>query len=615
MKTITDASTHALPNKKKHKNRKVNLYHLTKYFTKLILVDKAFLALSAIFVALTCVFAILVSTSEQKIVMLNWYFLINVVLLFVLLTRLVTYFLHNKFADQTLTIILQQKTPRIFVFTSIWLSIFLITTLLQCATSALIIGINVNNLPAVRYLFINLVMQVVSIIFIMAFISLITMLLKQQIISIILSFILLSIFLASLPQQLFNSKMETINITLVKEDKSEIRYKASEINHAFVLNENIKKGQIKFPHLSKYINDFYVNNKFTRSNYDEKEVLQNRLKMWNELGIINPNTETLLIDGKDNIDLKIKSVKLKEMVQDDKFTNKDVVNVSLTFKNAFKSIKDINQVYKQTTNKKHKLVLKDLIEFFGYYNTYLKTTLPKNATVEKVEHEFWKLNFREFGKYLSLQIGTEADSNSILKNDKAQKTIDNSLFLPYFVNNYYSQSKNDLLLFYNDVFDDQVYAQNYINLMNAFEKKMHTELFMRVLEENFINQTSDYVTITNAAIVNDQNYRDYVNYVDNHQLLTTLLFPASINSFFEEKAGKEWNKYWFALNTRSTIDFTNQDNFFFTKMKFKFANNPKTKKLTQVIKPNMNIYIYIQVGFFLIAMFGSAYIFVRKDLK
>ncbi|PPE06106.1 hypothetical protein [Williamsoniiplasma lucivorax] len=603
---------------KKANANKVRFYHLLSYFIKLILIDKAFIILTTIFIIASIIFAVVGNFNDTVIIIFNWYFLANVVLMFILNTRLITYFFHNKFADQTMTIIIQQKTARFFVLISIWLSIFIVLAALQSLTSGLMIAINFANYAAVKYLIVNLVFQIVSIAFLIAFFSFITLLLKQQIISIILSFILLSIFLSSLPQQLFNSKMESTIITLKKEGGNDVRYKASDIYHAFTFNEHVKDGHIKFPHLSKYINDFYVTNKFIKNEFENSDVIEPRFKMWNDLGIINLEAQPMLgNDGSNIIPLKILTVNDRSGAVG--FERDDVVNVKLTFKNTFKSIAEIKEVY-QNAPDETKLILGDFIDFYEYYQNYINSLYGQSLGQEALIQKFWQMNYREFGRYLSLQIEENSEiikSVPTKENQPVVKKIDKQFFENYFFKNFYvdNEVKNRDLLFYADIESEPQYAKNYQDLIHALEKQMNIELFARILEENFINQTSDYVVITNASIVKDENYNNYISYINNNNLVNTFLFPAGINSIFEQRAGKEWNKYWFNLNTTSKIDFSTQDNLFFTKAKFRFAENPETNKVTEMIKPDMNVYIYIQVAFFVIEIVSAMYVFIRRDLK
>lgn len=127
------------------KGSTVSFYRLLSYFVKLIFIDKAFLIIFGIGIAFGVGFGILGSFQDSSIVVFNWYYLINTVLLLLLVAKLVTYFLHNKFEDQTMTIIIQQKTKRIYILLSIWLAIFLSILVLNLLATTSMILLNVNN--------------------------------------------------------------------------------------------------------------------------------------------------------------------------------------------------------------------------------------------------------------------------------------------------------------------------------------------------------------------------------------------------------------------------------------------------------------------------------------
>ncbi|WP_027062987.1 ABC transporter permease [Mesoplasma seiffertii] len=603
------------------KGSTVSFYRLLSYFIKLIFIDKAFLIIFGIGIAFGIGFGILASVQKSPITIFNWYYLINTVLLLLLIARLVTYFLHNKFEDQTMTIIIQQKTKRIYILLSIWLAIFLSVLVLNLIATMAMVLLNVSNLYSIHYLMVNIIYQTACSVFLISFMFFLTLTCKQQIVSIILSFVLLSLFISSLPQQFYDTKMNNTQITFVDKNGGQIIYKASEINEAIAFNENVSKGQIRFPHLSKYINDYYIKNHYTIANFENKSEIQSRLKMWSDLNLINTREETIIIGGQDSTQLKIESINARSGLEG--FEKDDIVEINLVFKNKFKSINEIKQLEKNEKNSAKKSILKDLVSFYDYYDATFKAAYQNLNTSNKVLEKMWSINYSNFGKYLSLQLVSDESVITVVDNvggvqtkKGASANISNGLFQTYLFNNYFasSSSKNYDLLFATERSSGE-YADNYKMLIDSISREMYFELFIRVLEDNFINQTSNYVIITESQVINNDQYKAYESYANNFNLLSLGLFPANMNSYFETFAGKAWDQYWFNFNSKSFIDFKTQDNIFFTKVKFKFAVNDQTRQITGVDRPNIHFYVGTQVIFLIITATSSIIMFIRKDLK
>jgi|GEM_PF-1016798 len=105
----------------------------------------------------------------------------------------------------------------------------------------------------------------------------ITLVFKYHIVSIIISFLILALFICSVPQQIFNQQLDSVGLTF-KNDFSSVKYSGTEINQTLSFNNNVNQKQIKFPHLSKYLNDFYVNQGYTLETYDNPNAVKDRLQ-------------------------------------------------------------------------------------------------------------------------------------------------------------------------------------------------------------------------------------------------------------------------------------------------------------------------------------------------
>lgn len=561
------------------------------------------------------VFGILAAFNPKPITIFNWYHLVNVVMNIIIIARLTTYFLHNKIFDQTITIIIQQKTKRINVLFSMWFSIFISLILYEMACSLITILFNFDNRYLLRFDTVNLIYKFLTTIVMVTFLFFATLVFKPQIVSIILSFVLVSLFVSSLPQQFFDNKMQSVQITLNPKNGKQVQYQAQEINDAFIFNENITKRQIKYPDLSQYINDYYVNQDYTIENFKEIGSINSRFELWNNLNIINEKPTDLNVDGNRNFELEIRSIEGGSGLKD--FEIGDIVNVNLNFKNYFKTLDEIKRVEALEANQSKQRVLKDLIQYIeDYTQTFAKS--QKGVVQENLlKQKMWEDKYADFGEYRLLQLINQTSIISKLNAPDKRHEIDERIFKTFLFDNYYlkENNKNYILLFSSPQDRDNKYAKNYEKLIIAINNLMHTELFIRTLEENFIHQVSNYNIIRQSQVVVDENYIDYEKYMWNYQFMKWIFVPSNMNNIFTEYAGKEWDQFWFSFNGRSNIDFNDQDNLFFSKTKFQFTMDKDTNTLSKIIKPNINLYFIPEFIFFISMAITSCWVFIRKDLK
>lgn len=239
--------------------------------------------------------------------------------------------------------------------------------------------------------------------------------------------------------------MSNTQITFIDKNSSQVVYKASEVNDAIAFNENVDKGQIRFPHLSKYINDYYVAQHYTIANFESKSEIQSRLAMWNDLQIINFKEAPILVNNEASTKLKIESINARSGLTG--FEKDDIVEVNLLFKNKFKSIDQIREIADQETDNSKKLVLNDLISFYEYYNETLKSAYSNLNNDEEVFQKMWDLNYSNFGKYLSLHLNNDKSMITLVPEEVETRedgdgvaNISNSIFQTYIFNNYFAPS-------------------------------------------------------------------------------------------------------------------------------------------------------------------------------
>lgn len=600
MLKLIDKMKEDLITRTKTKEKRISFTALFFYFFKLIIFDKAFIVLSFLFLLLTAVFLGLVISSTNKISLSNWFVLFQLVFLVILISRLAIYFLNTKIKDQTLTLIVQQRTSRSKIFLAIFASIMVVLIVLLLLGNGLLFLTNLSSWEVSRYFLIVLGVLVASAFFLTGFIFMITLVFKYHIVSIIISFLILALFICSVPQQIFNQQLDSVGLTF-KNDFSSVKYSGTEINQTLSFNNNVNQKQIKFPHLSKYLNDFYVNQGYTLETYDNPNAVKDRLQFWDDLGIINqtPVDENLY-------QLEIANIRLVSGLKN--LSAGDQVDVSLSFSNTFKSLDEIKEIYVNTKDSEKKAILKDLIDFFELYHQSWKDY--KKIDDAQVYTSLWNLKYDLFGTYANEQITNNA---YILKTGDVQtnkQTINKDLFTAYFLANYYSGSRNDSLYFKNDL--------QYKKLIADFSQVAYSELFIRTLENYFIYQTSKYVVMTTWAVVTDDSYQKYLKNYKNYNLFLNLIPPMNTSLVLTTMAGKEWDKFWFDIRNLSTISFETQNNLFFIYDRY----NPIFANSTDSQVPNIRLketykgyYIGLEVFFLVINLGISIFVFSRKDFQ
>lgn len=600
MLKLIDKMKEDLITRTKTREKRISFTALFCYFFKLIIFDKAFIVLSFLFFALTAVFLGLVISSTNKISLSNWFVLFQLVFLVILISRLAIYFLNTKIKDQTLTLIVQQRTSRSKIFLAIFASIMVALIVLLLLGNGLLFLTNLGSWEVSRYFLIVLGVLVASTFFLTGFIFMITLVFKYHIVSIIISFLILALFICSVPQQIFNQQLDSVGLTF-RNDFTSVKYSGADINQTLSFNNNVEQKRIKFPHLSKYLNDFYVNQGYTLETYNDPNAVKSRLQFWDDLGVINQT----LVD-QNLYWLKIANIRSASGLKN--LSIGDRVDVSLGFRNTFKSLDEIKEVYINTKDSEKRAILKDLIDFVELYHQSWKDY--KNIDDSQVYTSLWNLKYDLFGTYADEQISNDA---YILKTGAAlsnKQTIGKDLFLPYFLANYYSGSRNDTLYFENDL--------QYKKLIADFSQVAYAELLMRTLENYFIYQTSKYVIMTTWNVVHDDSYQKYLNNYKKYNLFLNLIPPMNTSLVLTTMAGKEWDKFWFDIRNLSTISFETQNNLFFIYDRY----NPVFAKSANSQAPNIRLketykgyYIGLEAIFLVINLGISIFVFSRKDFQ
>lgn len=279
------------------KNR-ISLLNIIKFNMKLILKERSFVVMNAIFFALPLFFSaifIFLRTGEQALVFLNFYLIFYVNIFgFILVLRILQFFIiysrDNKLLYLTLTneisrtsMLMSQMLICIvnIIVMSLWssLSIF-IASLIFSDYWQLILRVSL-----VFFLYVSLVGTTLAtfILFLMLFAT-------NQATTIIVTLVLSFSFISALPRQLVETN-DSYTILKFQISPTEDRSKRiTEVYDAFNLQKFIRAKQIKYPNLTYALNEFLVDeNEYTLEKFTAQTEgnVYNRLSFWNELGLIN----------------------------------------------------------------------------------------------------------------------------------------------------------------------------------------------------------------------------------------------------------------------------------------------------------------------------------------
>ncbi|WP_339034936.1 hypothetical protein [Spiroplasma endosymbiont of Cantharis rufa] len=615
----------------------ISFFTIFKYQFKSILREKTFMIMYLISMSLSILVGLMLMifpTSDMKVIVFNYYVLIHTCAIVILISmRLLNYFFHIKKTDKTINIISTQhlKRSKLFITTNmvIWIYCFLLFTI-----NFLIIAITNFNNPVIFKLSMVYTLYLFLIIILLSnFVLFLLSILSPQASIIIVTLIMSFSFISSLPYQFLKTSEKSKNISFFG-DSGTVILRTDNIYNSFDLISNINKSQIAYPNLSKYIADHFLKNKYRISTISETENVENRKNFWKELGIIDD--EPLKI----RFNAKISSVPFDSAISDLKFD--DEIRLETYLKYKFISINELeNKIKNRDSNfndekgyNKFK-ILSELLEFNNYINFY---------TIG-FQQKFYYL----FDDYIQLESCENIDSNACWKSTDEQGVITEEkkgyielIKKAQSINNLEYESTSNKRSF-NISYLKDIYQNHFMNLnglriqesdgerviesdmdenYNSNEKiysSIYNPLMLttRILEDYFINYTSNYVIATSYKL--DETSQDWNNYVSTRKIYNMFFhfnFLSNVFVNYTYYSGLSYKDIWFDPQLKSYISLDSQKNILLPYSTYDLkVKNGSIDKISYDSGINPYWYLVIQVVISIILFLIAFYKFNSLDLQ
>ncbi|AUB31783.1 hypothetical protein [Spiroplasma floricola] len=568
------------------KKKSISIFTMFKIDFKLIFFDKASGIIAFISLVLSVLFGftfLLIKNIGQFVIYYNYYFLfISGIIWIILIMRLVFLFMYSKIEDKTIYIISTQSISRSKIF------LVQTSTLFLYVVFAILMNFSIINIFALIFgwedkVIINMTLVHMIYLFFISyalinFFSLLSICFKNQITTIIITLILSLSFIASLPYQFIISSEKNRNLYFTSTLGNTYVEKIDEIYKAFDFQQRVTNKKIKYKHLSNYLNNFFISNKFSKEStqWTSQTTLNSRFNFWDSLGVINTSKWT--IKG-NNLTVSKLPTNWGDTCQPSEQKKciqlGDSVNLSIFQNSRFISMDNMKTLISAQTDSEKKLILTDLYDFTNSLLNYYSNS-------KSFQKQYYKL----YGDLLNFETGEiSLVSDPSVKADFSKAYLIDSYKL-HFVDGINSvgfirdSNANEL---YNDILYDPLY------------------IAIRVLEEYFINYTSSYVNLTNYTLDTSRSeWWEYKRARDIYNIAFYLNPLANMFSVYTRYAGESWEDNWFAINSDSYIDLTWQKNLFlsYSSYIFKLDENNKIKPDTynNFVEPYYFLIVHLTIA-------------------
>ncbi|QHX36796.1 hypothetical protein [Spiroplasma sp. BIUS-1] len=589
-------------------DKKISNYIVFKFQVKNLLSDKSLIIMSfiSIFFTLALAFALLfIDSSDTKVIIFNYYVLINVSVITIINILKTSIFLFNqKREDKTLNFMVAQNLPRTRIF---------FTTLVVITSNNFFLSlINYIILNLIDFLssmnFDHVILRITTVYLVYSF--LITILLTNfivflifmvntQITTIVMTLIVSFGFISSLPYQFLTSSENIKNLTFTSSQNTSSLQRVSDIYDAFNFQKYVKLGKFAYPNLSKFINNEFIKkeNQFRTSSFNSEENINKRIEIWKKLGIINELNIEIFIE-----DVELSSVRIDSELRS--WQTGDKIELHAILKNTFISMQQLDNLIKNNPNNPNLNVLIELNDFSNYLMKYFN----------EFQSKFYNL-FDDFIFFGSCEIEYSCNSsfpNGYIKNKTRQEIF--SLQKEYLIDIYQNSFVvlNGLTLSYSQI--NKIISTD-MSKGGFFNPLMIT---IRVLENYFIKYTSNYILATTYKVeTNSQNWKEYKSSRDSYNLFFYFNFISNVLINYTYFSGFSYDDFWFDPNYISKISFDTQENIFlpYVTYTFKLDENNIIEADTYNNFTPVYYYLIFQLVFLAITNRVSHYKFKKLDIN
>ncbi|WP_146637629.1 hypothetical protein [Spiroplasma clarkii] len=402
-------------------------------------------------------------------------------------------------------------------------------------------------------------------------------------------------FVSAIPQKFHDEKNPSIFIPFYDQTSMSVE----RIRNVIDLQKNIKAKNIRYPNLSAYINSSFLEGDFKKgTTFARPETVLKRTEIWEKLGLTNDQTTHLQYQ---NLELARRAEGWPTA-----WANNSSVDLNIIFIDEIIDLSALEVLVENATE--YKEILREFYNFVIDIQTNFSTTL-------EFQSNYWDL-FDVFQNVLNTCDSNSdcTDEQSYVKNNNLETNNLRGLTTLNLTNLYqnYFYGQSGLALRTSDELTELV-TQKLFNPVR---------LAVRILENYFIESTSDFNLITsveniNPVVVTDQRWIDYQSSVRLNNLLYILNPVATTQSIYTTFTSESSEDIWFEYKNRSNIIFTKQQNIFMTYPRYSIVLNRDyvIKNDTYNEVSQIWVFILIQTLFLLFFLGMSINKFNRLDLN
>ncbi|AME12642.1 hypothetical protein MmmBen181_0455 [Mycoplasma mycoides subsp. mycoides] len=310
-----------------------------------------------------------------------------------------------------------------------------------------------------------------------------------------------------------------------------------------------------------------------------KAILNLRIKMWDELGLINH--EKIIINEKN---LKLFSKPFGNSKVPSSWNRNDLLDLKLILKNTFITNNQLKELIKKTTDKNKKNILLDFLNFSIEINNYFENSLQVNNY--ELLYDFLFLDNLKNSNYL-----TKSNDLKSVKYELNNKDIRN--------------------IYEYELLGDAGDGFKFSNSKSLVNKLNFNLMYVaRILENYFIKYSSNYIILSTSRVLTDQlDWSSYIKTRNKMKYFSYLNLYNGLWVFYTSNLGFYYKDIWFTPTSDSFIELENQKNLFLGYLEYDLKlleNNSISKNTTSnYTKPQIYLItlIVINVLSFLITFY------------
>ncbi|AXK51403.1 ABC transporter permease [Spiroplasma alleghenense] len=550
--------------------------------------QKSTFVLLIVSVAISVAFSILFLTAKNNAQILSYFDYFFVVfmsfIIFVSIMKITQTLWKTQFEDKSIVIYQAQSISRTKLFFAMFLSslyLIIIIILINLATMLIIfMAFHFKlNVVFLRFWVTLLIYSLIAAFCLVSFCTFINLIFSQAFTLILFTFILAATFICSLPYQFYRQSLDGISIRFTDttgkwQYQPDTVWKAKEVENRLNFQTYVEAGQIKYPHLSKWINDYFVSGEYIQGSWERGSsdcvvdinkpgkqncALNERQALWRDLGLLKTTESSADLNN-----VLLQNAPTSDPVWDKTYPTKGSrASFHFVFKN-FISRNEIDSLitkYENSGSEADKVKLDVVKDFANYYDDLIAfftaqvnakdTPIPQGLKLELGEYRMFYANSSKFGPLLDfnaadswVQAGTDGEHLPVTQdhfNGIVRSYVESSQTLrPSATESTTTTAMANFML-------------------KAYEP---TYLAARILEYYFISQTSDFTYITNLTIVNDSSWENYNKKTDFNRLVSNFNFLEKFLQFYTSNRGFAYGDFWFNPESNSSISFEDQKNLF-----------------------------------------------------